>query len=67
MEPEDIERLRMEDLAMIEELRREPHECPYTSQCCESKYNQCYDHSHVLCRTFEKYYSSQGDRRNRII
>jgi hypothetical protein len=46
----------------IEELAKEAEKdfiCPYLKVCQEEKYNSCYNHSHVLCDSFDDFYSEQ--------
>ena len=49
--------MKQEDLDKLIELSRESFKCPYTMCCQYGDYNQCFNHSYVLCPTFEEYYT----------
>lgn len=45
-------------------LSREPFKCTY-KECSEyENYNQCFNHSHVLCHKFEEYYEKNKYKKN---
>ncbi len=51
-------------LDLLVELSKQEFKCPYIPRCCEGeKYNQCYNHAHVLCIEFEKYYVAECEKR----
>lgn len=52
----DLEKLTAEE---IQELINKPHKCPYQDCCSYLEYQQCYNHSHVLCKNFEEWYDSK--------
>ena len=46
----------------LEEIQIEiakPFLCPYLDVCQMEKYNSCYNHSHVLCDSFEDFYNQR--------
>ncbi len=43
----------------LEDNEERPHNCPYTDCCSYLEYQQCHNHSHVLCRNFEIWYDSK--------
>lgn len=50
------ERLNDEEILRLVELSKMSHVCPYR-ECTEAeKYNQCFNHSHVLCPLYEAEY-----------
>jgi len=49
------EEKRIEDL---EEKMEHAFKCPHVTCCMHGKWDQCYNHSHVLCEHFESYYNS---------
>lgn len=50
------EEKRKDQIRELEKRAEESCICPYQKDCCESKYDQCYNHSHVLCKIFERFY-----------
>mgnify|MGYP007082075796 CR=1 FL=1 len=45
-----------EKLEELVRLSKEGHKCP-NDNCCEyEKYNQCFNHAHVLCPMFDELY-----------
>ena len=57
-----LEGLKMDNLKdySIEELQRlvnEGHQCDFLDCCEYGKYDQCHNHSHVLCENYEVYYT----------
>jgi len=40
----------------IIQMMKEPHKCPYTNCCSYLEYDQCNNHSHILCTGFEEWY-----------
>ncbi len=48
-----------EEIDRLERLVGEAAKCPYYEVCDETKYNQCYDHSHILCGYFGKLYETE--------
>lgn len=43
------------ELEKLIELSKEGHLCPH-KECCEyQKYNECFNHAHVLCPNYENY------------
>jgi len=57
MEEQDIDRL--------ERLSEEQFKCPYLERCNNPIYDQCYNHSHILCNTFERFYMIEKDKQRR--
>jgi hypothetical protein len=59
--------MEQKDLEKLVELSRQGFKCP-NKECCEyEKYNQCYNHSHVLCQNFEEYYQRRQNNPNRKV
>jgi len=56
----DLEKLSTEEL---ERLAKQPFKCDFFDCCEYGKYNQCYNHSHVLCPNYEVYYEATRSRR----
>jgi len=54
-----------EEINRLERLAEEQFKCPYLERCCTPKYDQCYNHSHILCSTFERFYNAEKDRQRR--
>lgn len=53
------EELNEEDLQALIELSRQGFKCD-NIQCCEyERYNQCFNHSHVLCPQYEEFYNKK--------
>ena len=50
------ERLSDEQLQELVELSAQGHKCPYSRCNWYESFNQCYNHSHVLCKEFPKHY-----------
>lgn len=53
-----------EELNFLEDIAEREFRCT-NLKCCEYlKYDQCFNHSHVLCKTFESYYDALNKNRN---
>jgi len=49
----------------LERSAVEDFKCPHTDCCDYLKYQQCHNHSHVLCERFEQYYQSLVDKKQK--
>lgn len=55
----DVNKLTLEQLI---ELSKQSFKCPF-KECVEyENYNQCYNHSHVLCPQFEELYQRRQEK-----
>ena len=60
----DVEKWLSElSIEELEELAEQPHECDFFDCCEYGNYNECFNHSHVLCNNYEVYYEATKDRR----
>lgn len=51
------------DIEDLEEKAQHAFKCQHVACLMHGKWDQCYNHSHVLCEHFETYYNSKYDRK----
>ena len=59
----DLEKLSVEE---IQELMKQPFKCDFIDCCSYGEYNECYNHSHVLCKNYEVYYEATKNKLRKI-
>ncbi len=50
---------RDEEIQLLIQLAEKEKTCPYRECCSYLRFDQCHNHSHVLCDSFEEFYNKQ--------